>query len=212
DPAPPAPETPEQKAERIKEAQSRMIYDMAFNVCAFQYWSYCSGAKQSTDLDKEELLIAVESSKAAAEKMKQTLIRQYRITPKSVETISDSAQNRIYKELNSMASNRDRHEKGVGKRDDMQQRCEFIARQWGTKSPKKLVEGGGGEGGGKGKSAAAPNAEAAARAAAAKRLTPMAEKGKTTAIPQRTPNPLPTPCRNCEEFVTMHYYCLFTIT
>ncbi len=148
-------ETAQEKADRMKEESSQRIYDMTFNVCAFQYWSYCSSAKQSVDLDAEELIVAISSSKTAAEKTKNELIRDYSISKKAVETIATSAQRRIYKDLNSMASNRDRHEKGVGKRDDMQERCEFIARQWGEKAPGRLAnpdadDGGNGKGGSKG--------------------------------------------------------------
>lgn len=136
--APAAPETPEEKADRIKEETAQHIYDLAFNVCAFQYWSYCGSVKQSVDLDKEEMVMAIDSSRGAAERLKTTLLRSYEMPPAMLESITDSAQRRIYKELNGMASNRDRHEKGVGKRDDMLERCEFIARQWGSKAPVRL--------------------------------------------------------------------------
>lgn len=152
-------ETPVERSERMKEESRNLIYSMSFNVCAFQYWSYCSSAKQSVDLDKEELIVAIESSKSAALSLKRQLIKEYSIPAKTVESISTSAQRRIYKEINSMPSNRERHEQGVGKRDDMQDRCESIARQWGVKPPKKLVDpapppesgtGKGGKRGGKG--------------------------------------------------------------
>ena len=120
---------------RKDEEMKAVIYDMSFNICAFQYWFYCSTAKQSTDLDQEEMIIAIESSQTKAEKLQKQLGTEYKLPKAYIEGISSSAQSRIYRELNEMASNRDRHEKGVGKRDDMQKRCELIARQWGVKSP-----------------------------------------------------------------------------
>ena len=148
--------------EKKKEESSRVIYDLAFNVCAFQYWSYCQSVGQTMDIDKEEVMISIESSKTEVSSLKKNLLKEYKVPPATVETISTSAQKRIYRELNNMQSNRDRHEKGVGKRDDMQERCELIARQWGIKGPAKLVDDtndnangkagskGGGQGGGKG--------------------------------------------------------------
>lgn len=125
-----------EEAERARkdEEMKGVIYDMSFNICAFQYWYYCSTAKQSTDLEQEELIIAIESSQTKAEKLQKQLITQYKLPKSYVEGIAASAQSRIFRELNNMASNRDRHENGVGKRDDMQERCELIARQWGVKA------------------------------------------------------------------------------
>lgn len=151
-PAGPTPEELQAKREQREEEIKNVIYDMSFNVCAFQYWFYCSSAKQSTDIDREELLIAIESSKTKAEGLQKKLIKEYKLSAKYVEAIVSSAQSRIYGELNEMASNRDRHEKGVGKRDDMQERCEFIARQWGVKSSGVPISDKSTAGKGKGKS------------------------------------------------------------
>jgi hypothetical protein len=131
-------ETPEEKASRIEDETNQTIYSLAFNVCAYQYWSYCSSAKQSVDIDHEELIIAIESSRTEAERLKRVLSKDYQLAPKIIDSITGSAQKRIYRELNGMASNRDRHEQGVGKRDDMQSRCEEIGRQWGAKPPTKI--------------------------------------------------------------------------
>ena len=135
--------------EKTKEELNGVIYNMAFNTCAFQYWSYCQSVKQSTDIDKEEVIIAIASSKNEAEILAKKLQNEYEIKPQALSEISQSAQKRIFKELDEMSSNRDRHEKGVGKRDDMRERCEFIARQWGVKPPHTK---GGSSGKSKGKS------------------------------------------------------------
>lgn len=162
-PAPPAPVDPkveqQQKKEQRQEIISGLIYDMSFNVCAFQYWSYCQSVGQSVDMDHEEHVVAIESSKTKAQETKKQLIREYKLKTQMIQSITDSAQRRIYNTLNGMASNRDRHEKGIGKRDDMQMRCEEIARQWGVKAKLNPVteeksngKGGGGAGkGGSGK-------------------------------------------------------------
>lgn len=141
----------QEENDRKQEETQQVIYDMAFNVCAFQYWSYCHSVGQTMDIDKEEVLIAIESSKTEAERLKHSLLNDYSIASSNVEGISSSVQKRIYAELNNMASNRDRHEKGVGKRDDMQERCEFLARQWGSKNAVKHSDNSDDAGGSAGK-------------------------------------------------------------
>ena len=141
--APPAPpvKTPDdlaaEKAARDAAEQKRkqdiknMAYDVAYHTCAFQYWVYVLQVRQSTELGSEELTIAIQTQKDAAEAPEKKMISEYHLPPSFYANITNSAQLRIYDQLNSMASNRVRHENNVGKMDDMENRCEEIARQWG---------------------------------------------------------------------------------
>lgn len=115
----------------------QLSYEIAWHTCAFQYWAYCQQVKQSTELTQEELSIAVETQKDATEALEKKLLVDYDQPESSYDAITSSAQVRIYNQLNTMGSNRARHENGIGKMDDMQNRCEEIGRQWDFPAPAK---------------------------------------------------------------------------
>lgn len=123
------------KEEVIQKELEHLSYEMAFNTCGFQYWSYCSDAKQSTELESEELSVAILSYKNKANEIKSKILKDYHVKVDDFNTLVDSAQQRIYNQLNTMHSNRERHEKGVGRMDDMISRCEEIGRQWAVPPP-----------------------------------------------------------------------------
>ncbi len=117
----------EKRAEDIKH----MAYGVAYHTCAFQYWAYCLQVRQSTELGSEELTIAIQTQKDEVEGLQKKLLVDYKQPASFYDNITHSAMLRIYNQLSPMPSNRMRHENGVGKMDDMQQRCEEIGRQWG---------------------------------------------------------------------------------
>ena len=148
----PAKKTPEElaaKAENAKQAREdikrtqdeierkrkkeikAIAYEVAYHTCAFQYWVYVLQVRQSTELASEELTISIQTQKEAAESQQKKLLVDYHLPASFYDDITKSAQLRIYGQLNSMPSNRSRHENGIGKMDDMENRCEEIARQWG---------------------------------------------------------------------------------
>ncbi len=130
---------PEVQAEQVtppvdqKKAQDdikKPAYELAFNTCAFQYWYFCSTVKQEVDLTAEELAVAMESNKDNIRKAEDTLQGKYGQTEKFVTGIYEAAKTRMFNQLNSMPTNRARSERGVGRMEDMQNRCTAIAQLW----------------------------------------------------------------------------------
>jgi hypothetical protein len=124
----------EEDALLAKDAE--LLYpELSFNSCAYQYWSYCSSAKQSTELSVNELYAAIDSYKSKVEATSDKLIKEMQVNPKKVSKISTSAIKRMYNELNNMPSNIYRYENGVGHKDDMQSRCREISHSWSVEPP-----------------------------------------------------------------------------
>lgn len=136
--APPANTTvviPEENEQKKEADVEQISHDIAFNTCGFQYWSYCSQVKQGTELESEELSVAIQSYKAKVETLKKSYLQSYGKTPADYANIVDSSQQRIYNQLNGMHSNQERHEHNIGKMDDMLERCGEIGRQWAVDPP-----------------------------------------------------------------------------
>ena len=129
-PPTPTPEKKEQTAQEKERILEQLSSQIAFNACGFEYWSFCSTVKQSTEMESEELTIAVRSYKTNVEQLKDQALQQYGMKPKDYENIVDSAQQRIYGQMSAMRSNAERHENGIGKLEDMLKRCQEIGRQW----------------------------------------------------------------------------------
>jgi len=123
------------KPEPMSNEAQKVAADLAFSSCAFQYWSYCSSEKQSTELSAEQLESIIASTQEQSESLKTQLSQDYKIGNAQVNNVLLSAQRRIYNELSDMPSNIERHEQGVGKRSDMTQRCEKIAKSWDAPPP-----------------------------------------------------------------------------
>jgi len=109
--------------------------NMAFNTCAFQYWSYCGNKKQSTELTPEELDVTIASYQEQAEHNKNDLAYVQKMSIPQINDMITSVENRIFNELNVMPSNIERHEEGVGKHTDMERRCNKIAAAWDAPVP-----------------------------------------------------------------------------
>lgn len=147
--APPTAEDIAIDAARLAAQQSQHEHDAAAIAslgqelslanCAFQYWSYCRAAGQSTELSTEELITSVESHKDTIKALEDQLINQYKQPSSFVTQISDSAKKRIFNELNIMPSKSYRHENGVGKASDMESRCALISREWNAPPPARLA-------------------------------------------------------------------------
>jgi len=137
--------TPEQQAQQAAEQAAaekqrqdeikQVASDLAFNNCAFQYWSYISDVKQSTELSPDALDDAVDSYKTKIMALQEQLTGEYRMDVPAMKKISDSAKQRIFNELSGMPSNSYRHEQGIGKEADMQTRCHIAARHWDQVPP-----------------------------------------------------------------------------
>jgi len=158
--APAEPETPpelspEEKA--AKEAENKqqvaevkkLASQLSFHYCAYQYWYFCRSSKQRTELSNDELNMSIDSHADAINDLIDQINDNYHVDPKLTTTIGDSAKIRIFNELNGMESKTERHEKGVGKMDDMQARCGEISREWDIAPPASAAGKGkpGGSGG-----------------------------------------------------------------
>lgn len=120
-------DTEVQKAEI--EAVSALARDLAYNNCAFQYWSFCLDVKKSTELSASEIDSAIEGYKSKIADLHAAL-NDHAIQPPLVTRVENSAKTRIFNELNLMPSNIERQERGVGKKADMETRCNRVATNW----------------------------------------------------------------------------------
>lgn len=116
------------EAKRNSEAFKKATYDLAFNNCAFQYWSYCFTVKQSTELSEDELDIAIASHKDHIVTLSEQLINDYQLKRKAISTAAQKAKQLIFKQLEKMPSKSYRKEHGIGKMADMKERCDDIAK------------------------------------------------------------------------------------
>jgi hypothetical protein len=137
----PPPLTPEEEAaeqekqQQIQDEINQISSDLAFNTCAYQYWSFVSDTGQSSELTPEQLDDIVDTYKAQASALKEQLYTDYHLPPWRVNRVVSLSEQRIFRELSGMPSKIDRHEHGVGKDADMQKRCKTAARHWDKELP-----------------------------------------------------------------------------
>ncbi len=115
-------------SEEFKQAQ----FNLAFNTCAFQYWSYCRDAGQTTELTPEALASAIASHEAQILSQRELLENTFETGRKYTDNIVNKAQRSVFNQLDTMPSNTYRFQQGVCRMNDMVERCNEIARYPGT--------------------------------------------------------------------------------
>jgi ankyrin repeat protein len=125
----------EAEAQKKQIALERISSDIAFNTCGFQYWSYCKQVKQTTELQSEELTVAIVAFRSKVDELKKQIFAEHAIDAAYYNNLTASAQRRIFNQLDTMKSNRERREQSVGRMDDMRERCGEIGRQWMVEVP-----------------------------------------------------------------------------
>jgi hypothetical protein len=132
EPQPPASApAPEPQASPVdKVALDKATQELSFHACAFQYWSFCKAARQTTEFSEEELDTAIDSHKEKVLALSRDLMETHRATRRDVDRVSDRSKRHVFNPLSSMPSRTYRFEHGVGKMADMEKRCRYISTHW----------------------------------------------------------------------------------
>jgi len=129
---------------RIKEEEERalaeynenvkklpgMIYDISYNACAFQYWSFVWAAEQTITLSSEQLAETIDNHRQSVRDVGFEVMKMFNATQSYVAGITEPSKQRVYNQLNQMPSRTYRKQNGVGTAEDVHKRCENIARSW----------------------------------------------------------------------------------
>lgn len=137
----------EEKAKREEEEAKRIYAEnvvrlrtqvtlLAYNACAFQYWSYCQSAAQTTVLDDNRLTSTIKSHQIMAERISMDIMEMMNVDQKYTANIIEGSKTRIYDELEAMPSRTARKQLGVGTMEDVKKRCDIIANSWQVDAPK----------------------------------------------------------------------------
>lgn len=153
-----APDNEEAPKENIAEKRAtpqfqKDLQQLSFHACAFQYWVFCREQKQTTDLSRDELGIAIDSHRDGVRDAEKRVMDAYALDQEYVDTVVSNAKERSYNMLAAMPSNTYRFEHGVCKMADLNDRCGDIGDTW-NQEPQPVAEqlkshGGGIGGGGK---------------------------------------------------------------
>lgn len=115
---------------RSSEEYVKIQKNIAFESCAFQYWTFCQDTGTRTEFSLEQLLAAIEAHKMNTIKLMTEAQKTYQTAPGILDSITENAKRRIFNELQDMPSKIYRRERGVGSQADMRTRCQIIATRW----------------------------------------------------------------------------------
>jgi hypothetical protein len=92
--------------------------------CEIQYWGFYLKSEQDTGIDKAAINARIqESASLAGKKMAAGMAYFPAFQNGKVKQIADQVRNAVFVELDSLISNRNRRQNGVGTEADMQKRC-----------------------------------------------------------------------------------------
>lgn len=106
------------------------IYDISYHSCAFQYWSYVYAAHQTAEISDEEVKDKIDQHLAMVHDTSLEVMRMFDAQAGYVDQVIRPSKQAIYDQLNAMPSRTYRKENGVGGLEDVQKRCDRIARNW----------------------------------------------------------------------------------
>jgi hypothetical protein len=115
-------------------------YDLMFNACAFEYWSFCKNMNQTSELKDSELDNAIRSHKDQVLAISEDMAELYALRKKQAERMINDSKTSIFALLSSMPSKTYRFEHGVCKMKDMITRCEDIAENGGQSSEPPMAQ------------------------------------------------------------------------
>lgn len=120
-----------QKQEKQNSVEfKRALETLAFNNCAFQYWSYVQATKQKSELENGALDDEIALYRQQLDSASQLLIDEYATYVPYIEMLSDKSKQLVFAQIDAMPSKIERFQQGIGKKEDMQTRCENISKHW----------------------------------------------------------------------------------
>lgn len=112
---------------RKPERYKKILSDYAYDNCLYQYWKYFYSSRQDASRD-DEVQKKIAKSKTAINLIVKQIQRYYPFTTTAeLERIASVSVNQIYQNMDSMISNSNRNEHGVGTADDDAHRCQKVA-------------------------------------------------------------------------------------
>ncbi len=125
---------------RASDEALQMQYDLAFHACAFQYWSFCRDARQTSELEPAALQHAIDSHLIQIGSLSKNIRETYKTGKKFTDKIIKSAQHSVFNELNNMPSRTYRFELGVCQMEDLVKRCNEVSKYPGHITVKKAAK------------------------------------------------------------------------
>jgi ankyrin repeat protein len=124
----------EEYKENLKTLDQK-VYDISYNACAFQYWSFGLAANQTMEITDEETEELIDIHKDAVQETSLEVMKMFNVGQSYVNKIIVPSKQYVYNQLASMPSRTYRKENGVGKLMDVHKRCDRIAKMWDIKVP-----------------------------------------------------------------------------
>lgn len=118
---------PAKKPEKPPVDVKKLVYDAAYNACAFQYWSYCRATEQTTDFSENLLRDTIAMHKENYSVASRGLMEELKVDQAYIKKISDPSMQAVYNQINAMPSRTYRRQQGVGTFKDMEKRCSLVA-------------------------------------------------------------------------------------
>ena len=137
------------EAKRATPAFREDMRKLAFESCAFQYWSFCRQVEQTTDLSKSQLNGAIDAHRQQIIDTREHVIKEYEVPETYADRVTDVAKKDMIRQLSDMPSKTYRFEHGVCKMADLNTRCSDVADVWDQEKPRKRRKGDDAKGGGK---------------------------------------------------------------
>ncbi len=103
---------------------------LAFNTCAFQYWSFCLSMNQTTEIPHDELSDTIDTHYTKINELSAALTADYELDKAYIDKIVERSKKRTFNPLQRMPSKTYRFQNGVGKIADMNKRCNEVAKYW----------------------------------------------------------------------------------
>lgn len=107
-----------------------LMQDLAFENCAFQYWSFCRDMKQTSQYKGNDLDGIIDQHKQKVANLSEDIMLVYFLEKKYIERVSNNAKRRVFDQLQSMPSKIYRFEHGVCQTPDLMTRCEEVSKRW----------------------------------------------------------------------------------
>lgn len=114
---------------RSQQYLDQISFDLAYNACALQYYTYyySSGQDAVPLVQQNEIL---EKHKLVIGRSIGDLVTLFRLPQAEANNLFHAARKEIFTELEGLISNRWRRIKGIGQPGDMEERCTRLTEKW----------------------------------------------------------------------------------